>query len=537
MQMKRIAVRCVLRWGRCRDGPYGHSYRAHATAWGTYVAGHPVTDERGIIMQSLGPLTISPRASPLLRAAVLVMLAAVAVGVGVLAAAFGVPLIVGAVVLGGCAVILAHPVLASCALAAVSYAYAYPGVFYIEGLADIRLVNVAWLSVGAGLVARHVVAQRLHASGLPHSILVVAGLLVGWEAISALATGTPSGAVEVMQLAYLLGVAEAVALSASTLKDRGTARWVTFAALAYVGFMGAAFVALLFLSSGLPLVEASSGGIQLALHAPKTASGLPWGLPRFGLAGLGAVGAAAVCNVALALSVAYVLDPRRAPSVLAKAAALISVICLVLTLSRAGWLVGGVLVGALALRAGANRLAAAITFGVLVAVAAMSVPGVAARVGDLRNPEEISYRSHFAQWSTAVDMTMSRPLLGWGPRSFKAEAERRGLAAATYYLGYADAHNMVLQEAAEAGLPAAALLVTLVALALRRASIAARGHSLSVKGPYYALIGLVAMSMTMNAFRTEFFWCLLAVAIVMPRGLQPRGSPKSAGDGQSRTSS
>lgn len=135
-------------------------------------------------------------------------------------------------------------------------------------------------------------------------------------------------------------------------------------------------------------------------------------------------------------------------------------------------------------RRGATLVAA----GAFVAVLAMGIVFIVQRGGDeaadpvARIDRLLSYR--LAPWASASEMIAARPLLGHGPGSFCVESTSyRAAAEGRWHRrlqnphapsgAFNEAHNDMLQFAAEAGIPASAALIA--AFALLAAGLVRRG--------------------------------------------------------------
>jgi O-antigen ligase len=160
------------------------------------------------------------------------------------------------------------------------------------------------------------------------------------------------------------------------------------------------------------------------------------------------VGAAALVLVLAAAAVAV----QSVTGVLALGAGVVVALLALVPRRRRRWLAAG---------AAALALAGAAAAWILVV-----------RPGGRSLDALLSYR--FGPWAAAAEMAVDRPALGWGAGSFEAEfpphlvdAElrwHRRLANPVLAGSYAEAHNEVLQAAAELGMPAALLLLAAAGL-------------------------------------------------------------------------
>jgi O-antigen ligase len=139
---------------------------------------------------------------------------------------------------------------------------------------------------------------------------------------------------------------------------------------------------------------------------------------------------------------------------------------------------------------------------------------VAARASEFTDASEGSFAVHLEMWDAARDMVASRPLVGWGPGSFRQNSVNHGYSGPT-----SDPHNFVLQEAAESGV-LGAIAVSLVSLGVASwCFVRARG-STQLIGYAAGLLGVLVVCLTQNGFRTELTWAPYAVTL----GLVLRGT-------------
>ena len=164
----------------------------------------------------------------------------------------------------------------------------------------------------------------------------------------------------------------------------------------------------------------------------------------------------------------------------ASVAAMIFAAGLIASLSRGAWIGTVLSIGVLiALLPKARRvlllfgLPAVILGASLVAAFAPpdqpQVQAVRARIVSLAEPRPATYDNRPTLWREALRQIRERPLLGSGPANYAEASAASDSLARTF--GHSHAHNAVLTVAAEAGIPAAALMVAFtvaMGLATRR---------------------------------------------------------------------
>lgn len=150
-------------------------------------------------------------------------------------------------------------------------------------------------------------------------------------------------------------------------------------------------------------------------------------------------------------------------------------VALLLSLSRGAWLgaTAGLVLLAVVLPAVRRPLALAVLGAVLLLGGATVVaPGqplarlVTERVASLGDPSRNPYDDRPALWGEAARQIRAHPLLGVGPDNYGVAALRSGSTVGE--VEPAHAHDLPLTVAAEAGLPAVALLVGLTLAMARR---------------------------------------------------------------------
>ncbi len=188
-------------------------------------------------------------------------------------------------------------------------------------------------------------------------------------------------------------------------------------------------------------------------------------------------------------------------------------------------------------RARRVRLAAVAT-GVAVAAVALTallVPNAATRLGATLRTDSGTVAWRLAVWSQATRLAAERPLLGFGPASFRyAFPPRRSAATQAGETGVQvldDPHNLFVSAATSAGALAALALAWLLGEAVLAAA-RTRGRAWPHAGPALAAVivgGAVALQFHFATLDTA---SLLALAIALALG-----APTPAGAAAARTAS
>jgi len=217
----------------------------------------------------------------------------------------------------------------------------------------------------------------------------------------------------------------------------------------------------------------------------------------------------------LVIAAPFALAPLiAARGILRLAGHALSALCaaaLLLSHQRGGWLAALVvcltaagLVGRARWREPAARRAAA---GVLIAVTAVAGgiavthPGFVAGLSSRFTQSDLYLRPRM--WLAAAETARERPLLGWGVGSYEFAADRLASSAGVPATAHGEAHNTVLQVAAERGLLGVAALALLAAAALdsARRALARDGDERTLAmGRALSLAGLAAYALVQYVF-------------------------------------
>lgn len=389
----------------------------------------------------------------------------------------------------------------------------------VVGPVDVQFMEIGWAIAFMVLVIRHLVARPVEMAKVPLWVVALLGIVVLWEGAAAQVSVEPvRSIVEVGQTAYLAAVMCVVASVVGAFDARDRVRLAIASAWGFLGVTAVSAGWQYALEQAFPRVIVDSSGITVAGGPLKiqAAGAAAITVERFGLANIGPVASAAVFVVVLVFSAAALLDKRAAQyRALSLAVALVSGIGLLLTYSRAGWLVGVVALWLLSVRAGPRKMIVLTLALVMLVSVASTLPAVSARLQEFTDFSEGSFAVHVRMWVTAIWMTVTRPLTGWGPGVFKQIAP--GLNIGTEYwphMANQDAHNFVLQTSAESGVVGAgailAFLLGLHATTLR--TLVRRGGILAIS-PWVAAFSVLLMDLTLNTFRTEVTWVTLGILL------------------------
>jgi O-antigen ligase len=232
------------------------------------------------------------------------------------------------------------------------------------------------------------------------------------------------------------------------------------------------------------------------------------------------------CAIVVIVALGVMLGAKsRRERWLAGAVAAVSTAALLLALSRGAW-IGFMLAGLLLLTLvpGARR---ALGFGVVVVFLAAPLLGlvtkdvpqvtvVRERVATLHLPTRTPYDSRPDIWREAVREILAAPVLGQGPGQFPVVSRQATSEASTVYAYHA--HNVLLTVAAEAGIPAALMLIgftlTLLVMLVRTvARLRGSPDAALVAGLGSALAVVVGQGLVDFTLRNADIFLLLSVIV------------------------
>jgi O-antigen ligase len=183
--------------------------------------------------------------------------------------------------------------------------------------------------------------------------------------------------------------------------------------------------------------------------------------------------------MALPLAVARVRAERGVWKWLAWAAVAAGVVTLALSLSRGAWIGAGLAIVTWLAVEGRHwdrglrlKVVAAVVAVALVGTAAVAllVPNAASRVGELADPTAGTPGWRAEVWSLSVKLVETRPVLGWGPGSFRYAfppvRTAQTLVGETGSQVVEDPHNILASAAAAAGVPGVLALVVLAVMVI-----------------------------------------------------------------------
>lgn len=461
---------------------------------------------------------------------------AVLAGLGI--AHFGLAGAAVALALAGIGAFLAAPLPAALAVILATPLYNI-GVVKVAGVADLRILQPLWLLAAASLLARAAVRKPVHLArptGLTFRLLAV---VVAWESVAWYASGGGMrGAVEVLQTVYLVVVAWLVAGLVGGLTRAQRARLLRVAGLVAAMVLGWSLVAYAVSALAVPFLKVTAGpGVAFEIvrdqFKPQVIGPAGFRVVRFGALNLGPVATAALAVSLFPVALAAIVSAAsiRDKSI-AWAALGLSVIALALTFSRTGWLVALAELLVVGGAGGLRRSLVIVALGIFAAISVASLPTFSARLAEVADPREGSNVVHRRMTATSLYMANARPVTGWGPGAFKTKGDSLGIGA---HLGGSfknvDAHNFLLQEAADVGWVGAALLAAaLVALFGTSLKALRRNADFLAFGVWVAALGYCAMNLTLNAFRAEPMWVLFGILLGATRPWEYGQAPPHEGD-------
>ncbi len=438
---------------------------------------------------------------------------------GALAVRAFIPLIAVGAVVALVAAVVARPRGAVLALALATPFYDL-AVLRLEGLADIRILEVLWLGAAMALAWRVGTGTEKRLRRPPSWVMFGLAAIAGWFYITAAASGGGVRPfIEATQTLYLCIVAYLVASVVAGSTPTELARWLRPWAVVMTLVILASLIAY---GLGLEPIartvvtvpDLSVDYVQRSL-LEQSAGSMDVDILRLGILNTGPVGTAAMLLGILTVALATTLTDAPTRSLLPAYALLVAGgIVLLLTYSRAGWVLAVLVSAVLLIRSTHPRARLALAALIVAVSVVATLPGVASRIEELTDPSEGSYQAHGRMWVTAVHMVGERPVLGWGPGMYAEHAEDLGIGSWMATDISADQpHNWVLEIAAETGLLGAVIAIAFILAVLLEGLWRLRAAPLPIFAVWLSAGALLAINLTLNAFRTELMWVWLGALI------------------------
>jgi O-antigen ligase len=371
----------------------------------------------------------------------------------------------------------------------------------IPALAALRpAFVVAGLAIAAALASRLGWHEPLSVSS---PALRLAGMLLGWAIVTMPLSSWPGGSLAALQAVFAKSLAAfwLIANVAGTGRRLAGLAWV-LALAAVPGIVTA-------------IVDYRSGALA-AGRIEGYRSGL-MGNPN---------DLALTLSLVLPLTLALIAGTRRlGPRLLLVSLAALSVVAVILTFSRAGFVTLAVVLGGSAWRFARRSHAAVATVLLLALAAAAFLPGgYVDRVSTLADFEADPTGSATLRWNDMLAATRyvaAHPIVGAGlGMDMLALNQARGER-------WSVVHNVYLQHAVDLGVPGAALFVALLVAAIRAAGRARQrrdplGHLAA--GAEIALVAFAVAAVSYPVAYHFYFYVLagLAVAAECARESEPR---------------
>lgn len=386
-------------------------------------------------------------------------------------------------------------------------------VIRIDGVADIRILEILWLVAAISLLLRVWSGSETRLRKPPRFFTTGLLVLSIWFVLTAaMSGGGLRPFIESSQTVYLCVVGYVVASVVGGMEIPDLLRWlrpwavimslVLFASLiSYV--LGVDPVARTVVSLPQMTVEYVQNSLLV-----QNAGSLNVDISRLGILNLGPVGTAAMLVSILAITFAFTLTDTRPAAMRAAYMLLIAGgAVLLLTYSRAGWVLAVAAAGIIILGSNHRRATVAIAILTIGLAVVASLPSVVPRIEEFTDTGEGSYQAHGRMWVTAIAMIRERPVFGWGPGMYAENADR--LAIGTWMATDISAdqpHNWVLEITAETGVVGGLIAIVFTVWILIWGWRHVRGAPLPAFGVWVATGCYVAMNLTLNAFRTEMMW-------------------------------
>lgn len=191
---------------------------------------------------------------------------------------------------------------------------------------------------------------------------------------------------------------------------------------------------------------------------------------------------------------------------------LIDCTLLILTFSRAGWIIF-IIIFILYSRKSINIKKLLLLAMVICML--YSIPQINNRLSQIFSTSENSNKDHFILWQIALKMGSEKPVFGYGLGTFIYNVQNYQyiIQAQNAYTSSMDTHNLIFQTFAEQGFIGVALLL---AFFIKYAGLAISKLKLDKENiltlTYCLFLSNILMSMTMNGFKKDSFWLILSLS-------------------------
>lgn len=332
------------------------------------------------------------------------------------------------------------------------------------------------------------------------------------------------GFIAIALLATIFSVDRLTSLIGSPGRNLGLIAWVLFAAAFYLGTSVSAkeqrFI--LIAACAASIIVSVYGLLQsLGFDLIHWQSTLDTSRSRSTFGNAAFLGGYLVLVIPLAVRLAFE-EARVGTRWLLAAASLLAIACLITTQTRGAWIGAAVALLTIAILQrkalmSDRRVAAALGATLLVALAlVLAIAPLRERVASIADPSSGTARGRIIQWRLTTDLIAKRPILGWGPDTFRTEFPQVIDEEFEIEVGRDvvpdRAHNAYLDIAAGMGVLGALAYLILQLVALRRVL---RSRNTVAVAIFAALVGYIAQSLfTFPIVDVDLlFWLLAGIGL------------------------
>ena len=250
---------------------------------------------------------------------------------------------------------------------------------------------------------------------------------------------------------------------------------------------------------------------------------------RLSIFSMGYVETACFCMILIycCITVKEVLKDKK---IICDILILLDLFMIVLTASRAAWVI---LLFSFIIYRNYKKSSKLLTVLLLIVICcvALSIPSIYDRVMNIISFKESSNKDHLVLWIIAIRIGLDNFLLGIGPGMFINSVQDykyiiRSMGAYTQSM---DTHNMFLQAFSEQGILGVISIFILIAYILYTQNKRVKSIVKKRKIKICLLVSVMCislMSMTMNGFKGELYWILVALLISSDKFLEYKNIEK-----------
>lgn len=394
------------------------------------------------------------------------------------------------------------------------------GIMHI-GIVDLRVSQLLWTPILFVALLKKSFYSDINKTKLDKRLIIILLILIGSSFLSIIPSGYPLVSLrEAMQLIYFVAIFILIIVEVNSIQMlRKIISALLFFSVIFIVF---GFLKIILGHSIIPFTEmdglSSFSFTQTSLKEQYAFTGSAL-FKRADAFFLGPVATAAYLIPIIILAVSLLFNKEFLTQAVRKSCYFCSVFgsfLLLLTFSRAGVVILPFLLLSLCFlrrRISKQLLIVLICFFLILSFSVSQ----RARLLEIVSLEEGSTQAHLRFWKQSIAMFLNKPFFGFGAGTFSFQSHL--IDVSRYFSSQPVGglpHNMFLLMAAETGFVGLASLVVFLLIVIKHiwATLQRGGteylYNINL-GLFLGVIGLILMNLTMNFFKVEIFWILLAL--------------------------